>query len=257
LTTCAGIVAAFRRRFALDGRGLVAVVVASIASGVALVGFGQLADNVSDHDGLVSGDPGRLAFFVDHRTPGIVEAARGITSLGSFQVLVGVAVLAGVVLWWRRAQLGLALAPLASLALAAGLTSAVKYMVNRPRPPVYLRLVTENEPSFPSGHATDSTALYLALGVAAAIVLFRRPLTRALGIAVGATVGGLVGLSRLVLGVHWPTDVVAGWVLGTAVAVLVVTTSALLVRLDRRHDPARGRPGRWESLVRMAARTRA
>jgi undecaprenyl-diphosphatase len=81
--------------------------------------------------------------------------------------------------------------------------------------------------AFPSGHAADSTAVFVSVALVLAVSVLRRPAARAAVIVVGIAMAVAVGLSRLVLDVHWPTDVVAGWALGT-MAALVVTTPVLL-----------------------------
>jgi len=125
---------------------------------------------------------------------------------------------------------------------AAGVAAAIgKSLVGRSRPPIGLRLVNETEPSFPSGHTTDATALYLALALVVAVVVFRRPLARILVVTGAGLLAGMIGLSRLELGVHWPTDVMAGWTLGTTIALAVTITAAGASNLapgDRRSGTA-------------------
>jgi len=69
-------------------------------------------------------------------------------------------------------------------------------------------------------------ALFLTVGLLVAVVILRRPIARALAVGISGLVTMSIGLSRLVLGVHWPTDVLAGWCLGALVC-LVVTTVVL------------------------------
>lgn len=207
--------------------------------GLAVLGLVEITDNVSDHDGLAAGDPAHLRFFVDHRPTGLVTVAKAITYLGSFPILIGIAAVGTTVLWRRGVRPGLALAPLVSLLIAGVTVSAMKSIIGRPRPPANLRLVTETAPSFPSGHSADATALYVAFGVVVAVVVLHRAVARAACIAAGVAAAVLVGLTRVVLGVHWPTDVLAGWVLGTAVAVLVVTLSAVITRDEVDLEPVK------------------
>src|SRR3954469_13263866 len=126
---------------------------------VALVGcFTMMAvatEDVTQHNGLSTSDPSHLRFFVEHRSPALVDLAKVVTDLGSVAILGPLAVLAMCILWWRGARLIVAVAPAASLALAATAASLTKAIVGRARPPAAVRLVTETQPSFPSGHATD------------------------------------------------------------------------------------------------------
>jgi undecaprenyl-diphosphatase len=116
---------------------------------------------------------------------------------------------------------------LVALAVAGFLAAVGKTVFGRARPPVALHLITENEPSFPSGHATDSAALYGALALVFVVFVLRRPIARAAAATGLVLLTGAVGVSRLVLGVHWPTDVLAGWALGFTAAFAVVLVAAL------------------------------
>lgn len=118
---------------------------------------------------------------------------------------------------------------------SALLTEAVKDLVMRQRP---LDPITgTNGYSFPSGHTLNSTATYGLL----AVIAWRSRLALALrkaAVAIGVIVPILVGLSRIALGAHWPTDVIAGWLAGTA----FVALGAVLIRLTGAMD--RGDAGR-------------
>jgi undecaprenyl-diphosphatase len=85
----------------------------------------------------------------------------------------------------------------------------------RPRPELVSHLVHENSFSFPSGHATMATITYLTLGVLLARVQSRTRM-KLYVLAVATFLALLVGFTRVYLGVHWPTDVVAGWCVGAA-----------------------------------------
>lgn len=139
----------------------------------------------------------------------------GVTALGSTGTIVPITVLAVAVLvalrHWRWA---LALA--SSVALTQGVVALVKLLVSRPRPPAADALSIASGFSFPSGHAATSAALYVTLAFLAARAC-RGP-ARAVIVLAGTLLVLAVGASRVYLGVHYPTDVVAGWLTGGAVA---------------------------------------
>jgi undecaprenyl-diphosphatase len=145
------------------------------------------------------------------------EAGRDVTALGSLTILALIAFLAVAFLLLNR-QRHAALFVALSVTSGAALSSLFKLAIDRPRPDIEtaVRVFTS---SFPSGHATVSAVVYLTLGTLLAHVTPDRRLAAFfLTAAIGLTV--LIGLSRIYLGVHYPTDVVAGWALGTAWALL-------------------------------------
>ena len=95
------------------------------------------------------------------------------------------------------------------------LETMLKLGFARPRPELVSHLVDVTSFSFPSGHATMATITYLTLGVLLARVQERRRMKLYL-LAVAILVALIVGISRVYLGVHWPTDVLAGWCVGAA-----------------------------------------
>jgi undecaprenyl-diphosphatase len=99
------------------------------------------------------------------------------------------------------------------------LSNLLKWSYARPRPDLVPAIVQVYSASFPSGHATMSAVTYLALGVLLAEVHpARRFKLYFISLALVITVA--VGLSRIYLGVHYPTDVLAGWCIGAAWALL-------------------------------------
>ena len=158
------------------------------------------------------------------------EAARDMTSLGGTVILVLVvgitAGFLGVARRWRHLWLVLA-ASWGGLLL----TGLLKAAFDRPRPTVVPRLVPVSSPSFPSGHAILAAVVYLTVGTLVAQLFgHRRERTYVLSVAVGLAV--LIGLTRLYLGVHYPTDVLAGLLVGFSWAL----TMGLVARSLRQHS---------------------
>jgi undecaprenyl-diphosphatase len=196
----------------------------------AVVVLGGVAEDVTRHNGLASSDAAHLRLFTEHRSDLLISAARIVTSLGGVVVLALLAVAAGILLWRRGVPLVAAAAPAFALGVGGTLADIGKQVVGRARPGLGLRLVAAGEPSFPSGHATDSTAMFLTLGLVVAVFVLRRPLARVATVAGSAFIAGAIGVTRLVLGVHWPTDVLAGWALGATAALAVTIGATLLTR---------------------------
>lgn len=146
------------------------------------------------------------------------EIGRDLTALGGIAVLTLVTVAVGGYLVLEKkyhALVLLACATVGALLLSFGL----KELIDRPRPNLVHHRSYVMTPSFPSGHSMLSAAVYLTLGALLAR-LTKKWLLRCYFIALAILLTGLVGVSRVFLGVHWPTDVLAGWTAGLAWAIL-------------------------------------
>ncbi|TPK63038.1 phosphatase PAP2 family protein [Mesorhizobium sp. B2-4-19] len=155
-------------------------------------------------------------------------AMRDITSLGSGSVVVLITTATILYLLLIRRP-GTALLIFVAVAGGQVLSNLLKVGVDRPRPELVSHLVSETSLSFPSGHAMLSAVTYLTLGSLAARFLHGRATKiYVLSLAVLTTV--LVGVSRIYLGVHWPSDVLAGWCAGFAWAMLCWLAARVLQR---------------------------
>jgi undecaprenyl-diphosphatase len=200
----------------------------------ALFAFGKLAEEMLEGDTRSFDEmllralrtPGDLA---DPIGPWWVETIfRDLTSLGSTTVLtiVTLGAIGFLLIDGKRAA---ALFVLAAIAGGALVSTLLKNVFARPRPELVAHLVDVRSLSFPSGHAMLSAVTFLTLGAVLARVQSRRRLKAyLLGVAVLLTL--LVGISRVYLGVHWPTDVLAGWCAGAAWAMGCWLAAAWLQR---------------------------
>jgi membrane-associated phospholipid phosphatase len=211
-----------------------ALVVAAVLATANLALFVLIAADLLDGGGLISHDQTVLTWFVDHRTDRSTRVAELVSTIGGFVSLTIIGVLLGIWLWRRGTHAMLAAAPLASLALAGLASTVAKSIFDRDRPPVTVHATTVTLAAFPSGHATDAAAFGLAAGLTLALTTARHRCSKALLVAAGLFLATLVGLSRLVLAVHWLSDVVAGWALGSAIAIAVVVVLWYVTTL--RHD---------------------
>ncbi len=180
--------------------------------------FVELADEVVE-EGAREIDTTILTAF---RTPGaptyplgpvsLGEVVRDVSGLGSLGVLgllvsatVGALLLAGK----HRTAVFVLVATLGGTLVS----SILKLVVDRPRPDFVLHGTPVYDASFPSGHAMMSAVVYLTLGALITPLIQARWL-KLYVMAMAILLSGLIGLSRVYLGVHWPSDVVAGWAVG-------------------------------------------
>lgn len=175
----------------------------------------------------------------------VEEAMRDFTALGSAPVLVvAVLAVAGFLALAKSAGLRTGRMVLFTLAASGGglvLSSLLKYSIDRPRPDLVPHGTEIYTSSFPSGHSMMSAVVYLTLAALIVRLVARKRLKGyVLFVAVALTL--LVGVSRVYLGVHWPSDVLAGWAAGAGWALLSwLVARRLGLGRDRERDRDAGR----------------
>jgi undecaprenyl-diphosphatase len=142
----------------------------------------------------------------------LLDVARDITALGSPTVLSLLVIATTVGLRLARQKI-MASAVLVSSLTGIGATLLMKSIIGRGRPDDSYRLIQASGMSFPSGHAMMASVIYLTLAILVAKVNSNVRI-KLFVLSVAMTLAALVGVSRVYLGVHWPSDVVAGWIAG-------------------------------------------
>jgi undecaprenyl-diphosphatase len=210
------------------------VVFAVIALGIALrltAGVGELYESVTEHAGISAIDPPVLDAAVSLRSPGIDTAVTWFTDVGG---PIGMPVLATVVVAALAIRSRSWTPVVVTVIAAAGsllMTVVGKDLVGRARPPAALAVPPfETSASFPSGHTLNATVLTAVL-VYLVLVHTTALWQRVVAVAVGTVFALAMGLSRVFLGHHWLTDVMAGWAIGMAWALAVITAHRLLLTL--------------------------
>ncbi len=161
-----------------------------------------------------------------------------VTALGGVAVLTIISIFAvGYLLALRR--FGLAAFLSAAIIGGAVLSNLLKLGFARPRPDLVAHLVGVDTTSFPSGHAMNSAVVYLTLAALIARAE-KNALVRAYLLSAAISLTLFIGFSRVYLGVHWPSDVVAGWCVGGAWAILCSLVVRKLQRSRKIEPPSSG-----------------
>jgi undecaprenyl-diphosphatase len=232
-----------RRR---DTRLLIALLIATVA----VASFAYVASLVA------SGNPLAIDRWLLVHLRSVADTGRSIGPRWFSQAMVDLTALGGgtvltlvtaLVAGYLAARRKLALAIFVASAIAAGglLTALLKIAFARARPDIVPHLVEVSSASFPSGHAMNSAMVYLT---GAALLASAEPSRRVRAFLIGAALllTLLIGVSRVFLGVHFPTDVLAGWSVGIAWAVAASWVAAIL---QRRHA-IEGGEGTTTSIAR-------
>ncbi len=190
--------------------------------------FGAVAEEIVEGNTHIDT---RLAEWIhDRATPGWTTFFENVTRAGNLVTLIAVVLAASILLWRLRRITELQLLLLAAVG-AEVLTVGLKLGFERERPFFADPLATESTYSFPSGHASVSLAVYGTLGYIAARHLGTRS-RQLLVLAAASALVLLIGFSRIYLGVHFLSDVVAGFSLGLAWVALCVVLLELRLRLQ-------------------------
>ena len=203
------------------GTGL-ALTIGVVIAGVVAWFFTELLIQVASGSPITGADHRIINLVATLRTPGLDRAMLLVTFLGNGQTIIVVAVVALLVtLFARRYQYTVLI--ILSIVGSSLFFYLIKVLAGRPRPMLEEARIVQGGFSFPSGHATVSATLY---GTLAYLLIHgvRNELVKVLIGLASALLVLAVGLSRVYLGVHYPSDVLAGWIAGLFWLVLVATT---------------------------------
>jgi membrane-associated phospholipid phosphatase len=224
-------------------RGVVATALLLLVSSAA---FGHIVEDYLTGDPIVRWDVEFARWLHEHSSPRLVNVFEVVTLAGNVAVLAAITLAAMVFLLRRRALDEAVLVGVVALGIET-VNAALKLVFHRPRPE--LSFVHLDTYSFPSGHAAGSAAVY---GVLAYVVARRVFGLRRIAVVAGAVVlVGAVGMSRLYLGAHYLSDVLAGLALGAT----WLSAWLLVAQLYADRDPSSLLPPRLRrAAARLAAR---
>jgi undecaprenyl-diphosphatase len=215
------------------------------AGALAAWAFGGLTQDVIGHDDTALADPHVTAWVIAHRSGWLTGSLQVLTWLGSTAVIIPAGLAAGLYFLIRRRDWRPLALLTAAVAGAVGLYDIVKPLVGRPRPPAAIWIGHYTGTAFPSGHATQSAAFYAMLAIVLGAGLPARG--RAILWSAATLIVLIIGASRIYLGAHWLTDVLAGYALGAAWVAIVLT-----VLLTTSPGTGSGDGGRYSSPGRTA-----
>ncbi|WP_165955972.1 phosphatase PAP2 family protein [Streptomyces hainanensis] len=202
-----------------------------VIAALAAAALAVLMITVAVRDGAPFALDSRLHdWAVDHRSPTWTTTFKAITDTGSGPPAMVLGAIAGALAMPRRWWLG-AVVGLGTLLVGMLFRWLLVNWLGRPRPPVADWLTHPDNPSMPSGHA--GTSGMIAIGFA---LVLSRHLPRAVAYGLPAVWAVLVGASRVYLGVHWATDILAGWLYAIAFTALVLPPLATALAKARGHD---------------------
>jgi uncharacterized protein (TIGR03382 family) len=187
---------------------MVAVAFASLFAGALLVG--SVFDSIDRNRGFARWDKSAAQWGADHATARSTSILETVTNLGATRWLFIIMAVTGLLAVRRHGWGALGYLAVVGLGVAA-LNNGLKLLVNRQRPNVG-RLVQAAGSSFPSGHSAAAAACWAALALV--VLRRRRRAARAGGAIAAMVIAFAVAASRILLGVHWLTDVIAGLVVG-------------------------------------------
>ena len=226
-----------RFRHLIEPTALLLVLLLSLAAGA----FVWTVDEMREGETMLRDRQWLLALRVPSQSEHLLggapalQLAREVTALGSPWLLcLLVGGVAAVLMAMRQRRLALFI--LVSTSAGASFNAALKLGFERTRPDLVPHEVIVTNASFPSGHAFGAAMVYLTLAALLTLRLeLRAPRAVLLGLAIGVTLA--VGVSRIALGVHWPSDVLAGWAVGSAWALATWMVANATGWFDRKDRP--------------------
>lgn len=203
-----------RRRLNAEERFGLTLTAGIVLAAIFSLLFLAIVHNIVDQESLLQFDANILHAVQSLRTPALNGVMLFATYVAQWNMVAVGVVIAGIS-FWLISRRSYALTLLLSVVGGQMFVWIVKHLVNRPRPSVLGALLTEESLSFPSGHSFAAFSFY-GLIVYFLFRLARTKSKKTLILACGVLIASAIGLSRIYLGVHWPSDVLASFAAGAA-----------------------------------------
>jgi undecaprenyl-diphosphatase len=210
------------RWLSVDVAAAVGLLSGMVAVALLSAGFTELLDDVLEGELITYVDQPVSQWLAAHRDLWLTETLKVLTHLGDAASLAVIVAVVSAWMGWRiRSWLPLVLGMSGLVGVGVVLVVA-KYVVGRTRPPSWIAVIVEDGFSFPSGHATGSFGVAVLVSWMISRWVLSAWAARVALWAIALAVAGVIGFSRIYLGVHYVSDVIAGAFLGAAWAVAVI-----------------------------------
>ena len=205
---------------------------------IAAAGFIVVGYHVAAYGELSWDDPVR-EYFYSLRNPGLTTLMQLVTYAGQWPTIVGVCLL---LLIYPETRFTYGIPASAAALLSEIIKSIVKPLMARPRPDVVYHLIEQGGLSFPSGHSIATMGMYGMIFILVLIYMKKGPKKNAI-LALCGVLAFAVGITRVYLGVHYPSDVVAGWCGGVfAISVVLLiwpkVKPKIIAKKTDSHEPS-------------------
>jgi membrane-associated phospholipid phosphatase len=198
------------------------VTVALAVAALSIWLFGAVLEEVLENDSIVRFDVATMSWVASHATPVGFRIFSLVTKLGDIPVIPVIAIAGAFALWRQRHRLVL-VCWFAAFVGGVLVNRLLKHLIHRARPVLAMARMHETSFSFPSGHTMAATIGYGMLAYVLATYWWPRGVRRRVLFLSAATLALSVGVSRIYLGMHFPTDVIGGFAAGTAWLAICVT----------------------------------
>jgi membrane-associated phospholipid phosphatase len=220
-----------KSRFNINKRNGLYLTIGTIITAVFLFIFFNLIEDIFDASSLLIFDKNIIRVIESIRTPFLNKIMAFITYMGNIYA-VAISFLIMVILLIILKKWRYLYSLLISFSSSAIFVVLIKNIIGRQRPPIENALIVLKDFSFPSGHSYFAVAFY-GLSIYFVFDILTNKILRALVIIFGTVLVLSLGFSRLYLGVHWPSDVFAGF----AVAIALITTIITILEIKERFQP--------------------
>lgn len=223
-----------------------------VVASIVMVALGELLVHVLLHGGVRSWDNDLTTWLADHRTGAANEVTKYVTYIANTEGVVVIAVVVSGLLVWRR-RWREAVVLMGGLVVEVTVFLTANYIVARPRPDVAKLADTPSTSSFPSGHVAATLMMWTGIALIVFVITTNRAV-RLVACIPPVLFPPLIGFARVYTGMHYPTDVIAGGLLGLMALASAIFAGRMWTAAEARRHAVESRPVEAPALKAAQAR---